>query len=239
MNPGRTTPILALFVVAGALSCDAQGDRPGIIVLPGMVESIPLDTWEPSDLTPSGGALMAPPAGTIPAGHTVFPFGPGEDEAARAGCELSNPLAPTAENLARGEWIYATYCHVCHGPAGEGDGPIIGKFPNPPNLLANHTRELEDGRIYHVIALGQELMPACGTQILSDDRWRATQHVRQLQGIQTAAAATADLAVATDVELEEEAEVELEAEPETAVEAEVSDSPGPPAAPAAGTGGTP
>jgi mono/diheme cytochrome c family protein len=183
---GRTPLFLALFAVAGALSCDAQGDRPGIIILPGMVESIPLDTWEPSDLTPSGGALMAPPAGTIPVGHTVFPFGPGEDEAARAGRELSNPLEPTAENLARGEWVYATYCQVCHGPAGEGDGPIIGTFPNPPNLLANHTRELEDGRIYHVITLGQELMPAHGTQVPPDDRWKSNLYLRQLQEIQPA-----------------------------------------------------
>jgi mono/diheme cytochrome c family protein len=162
-------------------ACNAKGDEPGIIVLPNMVESIPFDAYDPNPVTPLGQTLLRPPLGTVPSGWPIFAFGPGPDEAARAGREIKNPLLPTEPNAVRGSKLFATYCQVCHGPKGMGDGPIIGRFPQPPSLIAEHARGLLDGQIFHIISYGQGIMPSHGAQILPIDRWRIVFHVRTLQ----------------------------------------------------------
>ncbi len=90
---------------------------------------------------------------------------------------------PSAAVLARGKWVYDTYCSVCHGSSGDGDGPIIGagRFPNPPSLLSNHARELADGAIYNIVTVGQGLMPSYAVQVTPIDRWRVVHFVRKLQ----------------------------------------------------------
>src|SRR2546430_7558051 len=37
---------------------------------------------------------------------------------------LVNPRTRTSESINRGRFLYETYCLVCHGPAGRGDGPV-------------------------------------------------------------------------------------------------------------------
>ncbi|MEE8409781.1 MAG: cytochrome c [Myxococcota bacterium] len=184
--------ILALLAVA---SCNAQRDRPGIIVLPGMAFTVPYDTYDANPVT--GQTLLVPPEGTVPYGFQPFGYEPGPEEAARAGRELVNPLVGIeaeifAAELARGKKVYAIFCLVCHGPGGDGDGPIIGRFPNPPSLLAGPTRRMPDGEIYHRIVHGQALMPGYAVQVQPEDRWRLVSYVRALQA---AALAEADAPV--------------------------------------------
>lgn len=167
--------------LVGSQACRASGERPGVVFLPEMYYSVPYDSYDPNSLTPSGQTLLAPPEGTVPMGFAPFPFGPGPEEAARAGAQLANRMPPTRENLARGKKVFETICIVCHGPKGEGDGPIIGRFPNPPSLLAERARNLPDGRIYHIISRGQGIMPAHAVQVLPEDRWRVVLYVRLLQ----------------------------------------------------------
>ena len=61
--------------------------------------------------------------------------------------------------------------------------PIIGRFPNPPNLLADRAREFSDGRLFHIISLGQGIMSPYAAQLLPDDRWRVILYVRTLQSL--------------------------------------------------------
>ena len=171
-------------------ACTADGDRPGVIVLPGMVESIPYDSHDRNSVT--GQTLLLPPEGTVPYGFRPFPYGPGVEEAARAGRELTNPIlldgAAMETHLRAGQEGYEIFCKVCHGPAGEGDGPIIGRFPNPPSLLGEHALAMPDGQIYHVIFHGQGLMPAYSAQIREEERWRIVAYVRSLQRTATTTA---------------------------------------------------
>lgn len=171
-------------LLATAVECTAEGDQPGYIVLPDMVDSIPFDSYDPNPVTPLGQTLLRPPPGTVPRGWPTFSFGPGPDEAARAGRELANPLRATDADLQRGKMLFTTYCQICHGPQGRGDGPIIGRFPAPPSLLAERGRSLPDGHIFHIISQGQGIMPPYGVQILPVDRWRVVLLVRSLQAAQ-------------------------------------------------------
>ncbi len=170
-----------LFLAGLVPACRAQGEKPGFVVMPGMHHSVPYDAYDRNPLTASGQTLLPPPEGTVPLANAAFPYGPGPEEAERAGRELRNPLEPTAADLARGQQVFENVCAVCHGPGGQGDGPIIGRFPNPPSLLAARAKGLPDGRVVHVIARGQGIMPSHAAQVLPEDRWRVVLHLRRLQ----------------------------------------------------------
>ncbi len=177
--------VAALVVTA---SCGAEGNKRGFIVTPGMDDSVPYDTYGSNPLAPNGLTLMTPPEGTIPVGHHPFLYGAGDKEMARAGRELTNPVKPTKEEMARAAHVYKTFCAVCHGDGGEGDGPIIGRFPNPPSLVAPRARKLADGALFHIITKGQGIMAPYAVQVRAEDRWRLVHHIRKLQGVDLAAA---------------------------------------------------
>lgn len=180
MIAARHGRVLAV-IAAGFFGCSAEGDRPGYEVLPGMVRSGTVHAFDTDPMTKDGPALRLPPEGTVPVGFTVFAYGPGPEEAKRAGLELANLFSPTPEHLTRGKQVFDSICFVCHGPRGEGDGPIIGRFPNPPSLLATRARTLPDGQIYHIITRGQGIMPSHAAQVRPEDRWRVILWVRELQ----------------------------------------------------------
>lgn len=176
------TLVLAAFLMAALfLGCKAERDKPGYIVLPGMVTPVPYEAFDRNPNAPRGQALMHPPEGTIPIGWTPFHFNAGREEADRAGKEVVNPIELSDQKLARGKWVYATFCQICHGPKGQGDGPIIGRYPNPPSLLADRAKNMPDGQIFHIVTKGQGIMPAYAVQVLPEDRWAAILYVRKLQ----------------------------------------------------------
>ena len=97
-----------------------------------------------------------------------------------AGRELKNPLPRDMKTLKRGQKMFNTFCIVCHGPFGDGDGSIIPKFPKPPSLQASKIENYPDGRIYHIITEGQNVMPSYASQILPRDRWAIIHYLRAL-----------------------------------------------------------
>jgi mono/diheme cytochrome c family protein len=180
----------AIGAVVGLTACGASGDRPGMTIFPDMMEAVPYESYAPSSVTADGMAMLAPPEGTVPVDFYPFPYGASEEEAMRAAEELLNPLDGTQDNMRRGRQVYGKICQTCHGPGGDGDGPIIGagRFPNPPSFLAEHARSYPDGRIYHLITRGQGIMPSHAVQVLPLDRWKVIMHVRELQAAALAAA---------------------------------------------------
>jgi len=175
----------AICLASLIAACGADGERRGFIVTPGMDDSVPFDTYEPSKLDPAKPTLLLPPEGTVPMDHEPFAYGRSTEEAERAGRELSNPYTSSAD-LARGKQVYEVFCAVCHGAGGQGDGPIIGRFPNPPSLLANRAKTLPDGHLFHIITHGQGIMAPYAVQVRPADRWKAILHIRTLQGIEPA-----------------------------------------------------
>ncbi len=110
-------------------------------------------------------------------------YGTSEQEAIRAGRELHSPFTGKQQpDLQRGRLIYETYCQVCHGAGGKGDGPAAQRgFPPPPSLLLDHAKNLKDGQIFHIITYGFNNMPSYASQIYRLDRWQVIAYLRKLQ----------------------------------------------------------
>jgi mono/diheme cytochrome c family protein len=155
---------------------------PGYEFIPDMARSVPYDAYAPNPVTRDGKTLQAPVAGTIARGGPLpFHYAASAEDAERAGRELHSPFSPSPAVLARGQAVYQTFCAVCHGLRGAGDGPLIPKFPNPPSYRSARLLAMPDGQIFHVITCGSGLMPAYAGQIAPDDRWKAIAWVRTLQ----------------------------------------------------------
>jgi mono/diheme cytochrome c family protein len=122
--------------------------------------------------------MRMPVAGTVPRGFQPYAYAKDPEAAGR---ELRNPLPRTEEVLKRGQAMFNTYCIVCHGPNGMGDGLIVPKFPRPPSLQSDKVRNWPDGRIFHTVTMGQNLMPSYASQVASADRWAIIHYVRALQ----------------------------------------------------------
>jgi mono/diheme cytochrome c family protein len=102
---------------------------------------------------------------------------------------LVNPRTRTAESLNRGAVMYQTYCLVCHGPNGNGDGPVSlaggGPFGGVPSLIDPKRPPLSDGYIYGMIEeaaqMGRGVMPRYGDKVRGTDRWDLVNYIRSLQ----------------------------------------------------------
>jgi len=179
----RTFSTLAAFAVCAAVAittgCGHRKKLPAIEYMPDMAYGPTLRAQNEDPFHPGQSAMRMPVAGTIPRGFTPYRYAAGDSLIAQK--ELVNPLPRTADVLGRGQRVYMTYCVVCHGPKGDGQGYIVPKFPQPPSLLTPRVSDFPDGRIYHIVTMGGTLMPSYASQILPEDRWAAIHYVRVLE----------------------------------------------------------
>ncbi len=150
---------------------------------PDMATSLALESQSTSTVLATGLGQQALVAGVVPRGRLPFHYAATDEEAARAGRELANPFAKDdAAALTRGAEVFRVHCVPCHDVGGAGAGPAVmrGMLPPPPFAGAN-AMQMEDGRIFHLLTRGRGNMPAMGSRLDADDRWRAVLHVRALQ----------------------------------------------------------
>jgi mono/diheme cytochrome c family protein len=132
-----------------------------------------------------GGGEEAPPPAETPAPE------PAPEPAPAPEPEPAPEPAPTAGgpgDPAAGAVHYATYCASCHGPKGEGDGPVsAGLNPKPAKHSdAAYMDALSDEHIFKVIkeggpAVGKSPLMAPWGGTLSDAQiWDVVAYVRTL-----------------------------------------------------------
>src|SRR5262245_14290868 len=114
--------------IVGVARASRDTERRAIEYMPDMADTLAYKSFAPNAATRDGKTLQAPVAGSIPRDHHSFPYGATPDEASRAGRELHNPVPASADALARGRELYETFCLVCHGRSGLGDGPLVPKI---------------------------------------------------------------------------------------------------------------
>ncbi len=123
---GATMALLAMGCAAALLATGCDGGDPrqtNLEYLPEMIDSLPYDSFAPNPNTRDGKTLMAPPRGAIPRGFAPLHYGPGPEEAARAGRELTSPLPDAPEHVARGKVLFKRFCTRATARPGQGTAP--------------------------------------------------------------------------------------------------------------------
>ena len=163
-----------------AAGCD-HTQQPGLEYMPDMAHSLPYDSFSPNPVTRDGKTLQLPVAGTLPRGFRRLHYQATPEDALRAGRELGNPLVSDERNLAQGKRLFETFCLVCHGAQGKGDGPLVPKIPNPPSYTSERVRGMAPGQLFHVVSWGSGRMPSYASQISEHDRWLIVSYVEALR----------------------------------------------------------
>ena len=181
--------LIAPLLIGLALTLSAcsvgKHSQPNIDAIQDMMEQ---DALKAQDYQPGGdgtkAASMLPPQGTVPQGYKPYPY---HNDPAAAEKNLKNPYAndESAEVLKVGETKFNTYCIVCHGAQGKGDGLVAAKMLlKPPPLISDKIIGYNDARIYHIITDGQGVMSSYAYQMVNEkDRWAVVKYVRSLQKI--------------------------------------------------------
>lgn len=125
-------------------------------------------------------ATREPVENTIPRVGRKYPYGMGD--AAIAEQQLVNPLKETDFIRARGENRFRTFCSPCHGYDAKGNGLVVQRgFQNPPSLVRPEAVAYKDGRFFHVISAGQNIMSSYADKLSETDRWAIVIYIRSLQ----------------------------------------------------------
>lgn len=172
------------------ISCGLERGFPAWQFFPDMYESPAREAQEFDPTAPNKVGGRLPPAGTVPVDFEPYEFDavtnindlPGKEKGLVRPSDIKESLA----TYKKGEDKFQVNCFPCHGPRGQGNGPVNGPAPKMnvfpiPNLAGEDIAALTDGQLYHVITKGWGRMPAYASQIEPDDRWKIIMYIRKIQ----------------------------------------------------------
>ena len=173
--------VVPVVVLGGLWLARRDLTRPNLVLPTQMSVSPAYKTQSACAVLPKGMTNQAPVEGTLPRGAQGFHYGTSDAERQRAGKELINPIPCNETTREHGKQLYERFCLVCHGATGHGDGPIIPKFPNPPDFHSEQAKKLPDGAMFHTITLGRNKMASYASQLSWQERWEVICYIRALQ----------------------------------------------------------
>lgn len=134
------------------------------------------------------------PAGAADRGVNVNPNGSvpyyyedTEAERTRAMAEIvNNPYHITEAALANGKEMYNIFCATCHGDKADGNGYLVrddgGVYPaQPANLINEEFTAASNGRFYHALMYGKNVMGGYSDKVSYEERWNVIHYIRSLQ----------------------------------------------------------
>ncbi len=195
---------ISLAVASGLLllaSCKHDPDSPGVEYMPDMYRSPSYESNSPNALFADSMTNRPPVEGTISQGsvpnseysidQAPYPYKNDSLGYELAGQYLKDPFPASAEIVAEGQDLFGKFCVHCHGD-GTGNGTIVanGKFPPPPSY-SGALKNLPEGKMFHTLQYGKNLMGSHASQLTKSERWKIIRYVQTLQGPKdTATAAT-------------------------------------------------
>ena len=79
-----------------------------------------------------------------------------------------------------GEQVYRVNCLHCHGPNGEGNGPVaLYLKEKPANLHSGRIQDKTQAEIYEIVSHGKDVMPAFRGELSADERWAVATYVKK------------------------------------------------------------
>ncbi len=187
-----TIALVTLLTIGSLSSCYHSKKNPGYEYAPNMYYPLAYNPDQENANFKDGKSAQNPVEGTIPMGWKKFHYENSLAGYEAASNELVNPYANDTLALAEGKVLYANFCTQCHGLEGKADGAIVvaGKFPPPPSYSTGTSsrggsmKDLTDGKIFHTITYGVNLMGAHASQLSPEERWKIVLYVHELQKLQ-------------------------------------------------------
>lgn len=166
---------LSLFLLLGLSGCYMKHSTHYFEYAPDM-------HFSPGLKAQKEGAMRPPVEGTIPRYFRPYSIATIEDAK-----KHENTVPRTKAAMQKGRQLFNVYCIVCHGKYGEGDGLVAAMpgwprplFPRPPSLQSDKIRDYKDGQIFHIMTMGQNLMPSYAEKLNEDERWSIVHYLRVL-----------------------------------------------------------
>jgi len=120
--------------------------------------------------------MPAPSPNTVPV-NVIFEPLPSKEQSLK----LTNPVAKTEENIAKGKVYYGYYCAFCHNDNGDGFGPVGHSYiPVPTDLRSEKIRLMTDGQILYSMLTGTGHSPMLERIVLPEYRWYLVLYTRHL-----------------------------------------------------------
>ncbi|MBK8700888.1 MAG: c-type cytochrome [Saprospiraceae bacterium] len=121
-----------------------------------------------------------------PNGSVPYYYADTPEERIRATNEIiKNPFPITEAGLAIGKELYTINCAICHGDKGDGAGYLVrddGKYPaQPANFMTDVFITASNGRFYHSIIYGLNVMGGYADKLSYKERWDVIHYIRSLQ----------------------------------------------------------
>ena len=192
-----TATLLACLIIT---SCSKNPLSPGVEYAPDMYRGPALEAYGENSVFKDGLASQKPVLGSVPRFNEetlpfIEPYGfPNTNEGYEAaGLGLKNPIENTPENVAKGEKIYKNFCIHCHGEKGDGNGILVQleKYAGVPSYYGATIKDLPEGKMYHTLYYGKNMMGSHASQINYNERWQVVRWVQKLRadGLGTSAPA--------------------------------------------------
>ena len=113
---------------------------------------------------------------------------------------IDNPFPITEDGLKVGKELYTIYCGICHGDKGDGLGYLVDdavnknvKYPAAPkNFTTDEYMTASNGRFYHAIVYGLNVMGGYTDKLSYEERWQVIHYIRTLQAKKAGAVYNAD-----------------------------------------------
>lgn len=199
--------IVLVICAVTIIGCKSDPNSPGIEYMPDMYRSVPYDIYAKAQAFSFNDTTTAliPPANTVARGQESFdyPFENNTEGYELAGVHLLNPVQLNDLALDEGKRLYGNFCVHCHGKEGMGKGtvPENSDYPNPPAYSGPQLKELSEGKMYHTLTYGKNLMGSHASQLSPTERWTLIHYVTLLQNPENPKFKTKD-AESTSVESE-------------------------------------
>jgi mono/diheme cytochrome c family protein len=196
-------PAAFLMQMYSCVNSDVK--KPGYEYMPDMYRSPSYETHSMNPNFADSSTMRHPVKGTIARGDAIYtdydrlpyPYANTPEGYEEAGMKLFNPLEKTPVNMAEGKRLYENYCTHCHGATGQADGLVVQRNgPKPMPYDSDALKSLPEGKMYHSIEWGKNMMGSHASQLTPTQRWKVVMYVQTLQtpAVQAASATPADSA---------------------------------------------
>jgi mono/diheme cytochrome c family protein len=115
----------------------------------------------------------------LPPEHAVALGGLPDFDLTNADARVANVRPSSPGSLESGRAHYDTFCAVCHGSTGRGDGPLTRRFPAIPAVATAQVAGYTDAYVFALITVGRGLMPEY-SRIPPSARWDIVNYLRTL-----------------------------------------------------------